>query len=130
MKRIYHHYKLWEDYRAGFYDNCYGVEKQDKKDKAIELFSNPKLTKEFMNRVINEWVYSCEHNLSNESMNKIAYIGQSACCIYASIPATITMESWRDVPKEFQDKANDIAKEVINKWTNRNRNIQLCLNII
>ena len=24
MKRIYHPYWLWEDYKAGFYDNCSG----------------------------------------------------------------------------------------------------------
>jgi hypothetical protein len=130
MKRIYHHYTLWEDFRAGFYDNCSGEEKKDKINKAIELFSNPELTRDYMMMAIDEWSYSCEHNLSNESMNKIAYIGQAACCLYFGIPSTVTMESWSKVEKEHQDKANEIAKEVLNIWIERNKNIQLCLNII
>ena len=27
MKRIYHPYWLWEDYKAGFYNNCSGETK-------------------------------------------------------------------------------------------------------
>jgi hypothetical protein len=130
MTRIYHHYKLWEDYPEGFYNNCSGIDKESKKEKVVELFSNPSLTREFMEKVINEWVYSCEHNLTNESMNKVAYLGQAACCLFGGVPSTTTMEAWRLVPSEFQNKANDIAIEVINIWIDRNKNRQLCLNII
>ena len=40
--------------------------------------SSEDLTRENMMRVISEWKYSCEHNLTNESLNRIAYIGQAA----------------------------------------------------
>ena len=127
MERIYHHYKFWEDHKEGFYNSCSGSEKKEKLDKAVEMFSNAKLTKDNMFRVTDEWTYSCEVNLSNAAMNKIAYIGQAACCIYASIPSTITMEAWSLVDKDSQDRANKIAKEVLNMWLNKN--IQLCLSI-
>ena len=91
MERIYHHYLKWEDHKAGFYDNCSGAEKDIKIQKVLEMFNSESLTKEYMNLVIEKWIYSCEHNLSNESMNKIAYLGQAACCLYANIPSTITM---------------------------------------
>lgn len=116
MKRIYHRYENWECYPAGFFNNSSGENKKQHINKVVELFSNPELTKEYMQRVINEWKNSCEHNLSNEAMNKIAWLGQSACCLFAGIPATITMEAWRLVPLEFRNIADEIAKSIINKY--------------
>jgi len=129
MERIYHPYWLWEDYRCGFYENIGGKDKKILSDKVLEMFRDEKLTREFMLKVVNEWKYSCEHNLTNPSVNKIAYIGQSACCIYAGIPNSITMEMWSKLTKSQQEKANEIAKEVIDMWIENNKNIQLCLNL-
>jgi len=129
LKRIYHPYNLWEDYKAGFYDNVSGKAKQSKIDKVLEMFNSSKLTEKYMNKVIDEWVYSCEHNLTNESMNKIAYIGQAACCLYDSIPSTITMECWRLLSDDVQERSNLLALSVIKKWNDKNKNKQLCLNL-
>lgn len=129
MKRIYHPYWKWEDYKNGFYDNLGGEVKKRKIIKAVEMFNDYKLTKKFMLRVINEWKYSCEHNLTNESLNKVAYIGQGACCIYDKIPNTVTMEAWSLLKPEIQNRADEIAKEVIKIWETRNKEIQLCLNL-
>lgn len=129
IKRIYHPWTKWEDYRYGFYNSCSGSEKKAKINKVLELFNSEKLTTEYMNRVIKEWKYSCEHNLTNDSLNQIAYIGQAACCLYANIPNTITMEAWSLLDLSIQERANSIAKKVIKKWKNNNRLIQLCLNL-
>lgn len=129
MKRIYHPYWLWEDYKAGFYENISGEQKKEMISKVLELFNSESLTKEFMNKVITDWKYSCEHNLTNESLNKIAYIGQGACCIYAGVPNTITMEAWSLLDKEIQNRANNIAEKTIETWTNENKRIQLCLKL-
>ena len=40
-----------------------------------------------MDRVLAEWPHSCEHFLSNESMNRIAWLGQSSMCIDTGVPA-------------------------------------------
>lgn len=125
--RIYHPYNRWEDFKAGFYDNCTGEAKKEKIQKVLEMFNSAKLTRKFMELVIKEWVYSCEHNLSNNSMNKIAYLGQAACCLYGNIPCTVTMECWRLLSKEVRDRSDSIASEVIKQW--ETKNIQLCLNI-
>jgi 3-methyladenine DNA glycosylase AlkC len=129
MKRIFHPYWLWEDYKFGFYDNLTGDKKKYYIEKCLEMFNDKTKTKEFMYRVVNEWKYSCEHNLTNESLNKIAYIGQSACCIYAGIPSTITMESWSLLSEDVKKRSNEIAKEVIEFWKKENKNIQLCLKL-
>jgi hypothetical protein len=120
---------MWEDWRFGFYDNCSGKVKQEKIDKALEMFNSEELTIQYMNKVIEEWKYSCEHNLTNEALNRIAYIGQAACCLYAEVPSTITMEAWNLLSKDVQNRSDNIAKEVINKWLYNNRLVQLCLNM-
>lgn len=116
MERIYHHYEKWEDHKHGFYDNVSGKNKKELINKVIEMFSDSELTKKYMRRVITEWKYSCEQNLSNSSMNKIAYLGQSACCLYANIPSTITMEAWSLVDKDKRNKADEIARNLIKEW--------------
>jgi len=116
MKRIYHPYTLWEDYKAGFYGNCSGDEKKIKSEKVIEMFSSPELTREFMLLVIEKWKYSCEHNLTNESMNKIAYLGQGACCLFGGVPNILTMSVWGSLSQEIRDRSDSIAKSTIKTW--------------
>jgi hypothetical protein len=120
---------MWEDWKHGFYDNCSGKEKEKKIEKVLEMFNSEKLTREHMERVIDEWKYSCEHNLTNEALNKIAYIGQAACCIYANIPSTVTMEAWSLLDESVKNRSDIIAEEILNKWNKKNRLIQLCLNM-
>lgn len=130
MSRIYHPYTYWEDYKCGFYDNSSGEEKKHQIKLVLEMFNSEEFTKEYMNKVIEEWRFSCEHNLSNESMNKIAYIGQAACCIYGGVPSTVTMEAWSLLDEEVKERSNKIANSVLNKWEDKNKNIQLCLSFI
>jgi|TARA_R100000656_G_scaffold38651_1_gene32480 hypothetical protein len=127
-ERIYHHYKLWEDHKCGFYNNCSGDGRKEKIQKAVEMFNSERLTREYMDRVIREWKYSCEHNFTNSSLNKIAYIGQAACCLYGEVPNTVTMEAWNMLDRKVQNRSNMIAEEVLSNWIGQN-GIQICLNI-
>lgn len=116
MDRIYHRYEKWECFKAGFFRNVSGEEKKELAKKVIELFENSEQTELFMKQVLKEWTNSCEHNLTNPSLNRVAWLGQSACCIYAKIPYSITMENWRFVPKENQEIACDIAEKLIKQY--------------
>ena len=129
MNRIYHPYWLWEDYKAGFYENVSGKEKNIFSDKVFEMFNSQSLTLENMFYVVDNWNYSMQHNLSNSSMNKIAYIGQSACCNYAGNPYTVTMEVWSKLDKKIQLRANKDALKALERWNNNNKIIQLCLSL-
>lgn len=128
-KQIYHPWHKWEDHKNGFYFNMSGVERENRIHDVVNMFMHDEKTREFMLRVINEWKFSCEHNLTNPAINKVAYIGQSAACLYCGAPNTVTMEAWSLVPKEHQEKANEIAKECIEIWKANNKKIQLCLNL-
>jgi len=130
MGRKYHSWELWEDYKAGFYDNVSGERKNTMIKKVVEMFSSKVLTELYMTRVIEEWFYSCEQNLTNPSMNRVAYLGQAACCLYAGCTSSITMEAWHLVSKENRDIADNIAMNVINKWElNNKKTKQLCLKL-
>jgi len=118
MTRIYHPWHLWEDHQHGFYDNMSGSEKEQKLRSVIEMFSQPDKTKEYMQKVVDEWRYSCEHNLSNPSLNRIAYLGQAACCLYAGVPSTVTMEAWSLLTKPQQNEADSIADVILQSWIN------------
>ena len=129
MERVYHPYWLWEDYKAGFYNNISGKEKKIKIEKVLEMFNDKEKTMFFMNKVIKCWTFSCEHNFTNPSLNRIAYLGQAACCMYSEIPNTITMEAWSLLSKDVKDYANEIARQTIEKWEINYKKRQLCLKL-
>jgi hypothetical protein len=116
MKRIYHNYLLWEDYKAGFYDIPSLIDNKEKSDLVKDMFSSEDLTLKFMTLTINEWFYSCEHNLTNMNMNRVAYIGQAACCLFGGVPNLLTMKVWNTLDREIRDRSDNIAESVIKIW--------------
>jgi len=131
MDRIYHRYEYWECFKNGFFKNISGEEKKRLAKKAIELFNDPKKTELFMLKVISDWVYSCEHNLTNLGLNRVAWLGQSACCVYAKIPYSITMENWRFVDDDKKIIACEIAERIIKEYEIKlTKNKQICLKLI
>ena len=129
LKQVYHHWNLWEDHKHGFYNNCSGEEKKKKKKLVEEMFNSKEETERCMIHVVENWRFSMEHNLTNPSINKIAYIGQCACCYYAGIPNTITMEVWGTLPQEVRERSDMIAKKAIEHWKKTNKYIQTCLSL-
>lgn len=76
----------------------------------INLFSNA------MIRVINEWKYSCEHNLTCVSSNRIAWIGQAAVCIATGAPESCTRAGWYQLEEKTRIQANKAAQIAIDLW--------------
>ena len=118
--RIFHPYWLWEDHKHGFYENASENDRQERTPEVVAFFSNPNLVREYMERIIHEWKYSCEHNLTHKALNKIAYLGQCSTCLFCGVPANLTKRAWWDVPDEFRDIADKIAGETISKWNKEN----------
>ena len=115
MKRIYHHYELWEDYKCGFYS----MSKFDNLEMVVEMFCSEEKTDLYMNYVIDNWKYSCEHNLTNKHLNHIAYIGQAASCVYTGCPSLYTMKAWKMIDVDVKKRADNQAKKTILKWKKR-----------
>jgi hypothetical protein len=122
MDRIYHRYENWECYKNGFFDNISGIEKTNLEKKVVEMFESSELTELNMRQVVLKWINSCEHNLSNISLNRVAWLGQAACCLYSKIPYKITMNHWRFLSKERQKISCDIAEKIIIEYENNLKN--------
>ncbi len=65
--------------------------------------------------VLAAWPNSCEHYLSNESMNRIAWLGQASMCIARKVPAFFRGGFNRLTPEE-QNAANLCALDALNAW--------------
>lgn len=120
MERIFHPWDKWEDYNFNFYATAGNAIVEKHREKIFEVLCDAEICKTQMTRVINEWKYSCEHNLSNISLNRVAYLGQAACANYGNIPAKATQALWREIPEEKRNIADGIAKEVFEIWRSRN----------
>lgn len=116
MKRIYHTWEQWECYPAGFYENksATGTAEQNEQKYAEFLRDDVKF-RAALDRVLREWVRSCEHYLSNENMNRIAWLGQAAACIAERLPS-VYRGGFSRLTEEEQGLANATALEYLNLW--------------
>lgn len=119
MTRIFHPWDKWEDYRHNFY----GGVCEYKQDKSLEIYAALlKNLNEFetaLKIITNEWKYSCEHNLSNENMNRIAYLGQAANALVYKVPHNVSMGAYNLLSLTEQEKANQLAEKYLNLWLER-----------
>lgn len=116
MNRIYHTWEKWECYRAGFYENQSALlEKHECETEYAKLLKDHKAFRKALREVLSEWPNSCEHYLSNESMNRIAWLGQAALCIAKQIPSTMR-GGFHWLTNEEKAAADAIALEYLNKW--------------
>lgn len=117
IERVYHPYWLWEE----VYTNMWGrvQDRQKYLADAIEFTGDHRKYGSYMIRVIDEWAYSCEHNLSNITQNRKAWLGHAACALAFDCPEDIVREAWGHLTKEQQDLANNEAENAITIWEER-----------
>lgn len=121
LKRIYHHYTEWEDYQSGFYADYNSFELQKSIERVTYVFSCENVTRKYMTQVTEKWIKSCEHNLTNYNMNRIAWLGQAACCLHSNIPSKATMNVWKMLDRYTQDRSDKIAIEIIEIWEQKQK---------
>lgn len=117
VKRIYHTWDKWECFRVGFFDNRppKGISENDCKDMYASLLKDIDEFKRIMIFIISEWKYSCEHNLTNDRMNRVAWMGQAALAYKYMIPARFR-GGYYLLTDEQQKAADEAALEIINLW--------------
>lgn len=125
--RIYHTYDKWECHEAGFYlPTKKGITKSEGEEIYRDFLRNSPRFEEAANYVIDEWVNSCEHYLSNRAMNRIAWMGQAAACLETGLPSSYC-GGFNLLTPEEQEEANQVALDVINKWMTRNGREELTM---
>lgn len=120
MERIYHTWDKWESFYSGFFNvnPPKGLTKKDCERLYFELLSDPEEFGRVLGRVIEEWPYSCEHNLTNKTLNRIAWMGQAALSYKYQIPAMFR-GGYNLLSKEQQKTADEVALKYINIWMER-----------
>lgn len=116
MKRIWHPYTDWEDYKAGFFDTQMDGDKEPAVKECEDLLSADPGLGAWMEKVLQEWPVSCEANLSYTGMNRRAWLGQAACCLAFGHPSFITKRAWHRLDETTQTAANAQADRVISQW--------------
>lgn len=121
MKQVFHHYTKWECCKNGFYDDTCKYSKKEAMQMYCDFLSNPKLFEKYLNKVINEWKYSCEQFLTNKSINKIAWLGQASMCMAKGMPAKFRSGFYL-MSKVEQKIANNLAYRYYLKWKRKYSN--------
>lgn len=66
--------------------------------------------------VFSQWPNSSIHNLSNRSLNRMAWIGHAACFLNCGSVEYTTRLGWRTLDEDEQKEANNIAAIAIKEW--------------
>jgi ParB-like chromosome segregation protein Spo0J len=120
-ERIFHTYDKWECHKAGFYaSKKEGMTSEECKQSYADFLGNDLLFRQYLLIVITEWKNSCEHYLSNKSMNRIAWLGQAAMCAYNGVPS-VFCSGFNLLSEEQQNLANQTALEFLNMWLVANK---------
>jgi ParB-like chromosome segregation protein Spo0J len=118
--RIFHTYKKWECYKAGFYATTKaGMTRKQCEEAYRDFIADSKRFSDALEHVITEWKYSCEHYLTNVAMNRIAWLGQAAVCYAIGVPAAFR-GGFNLLSEQEQVEANEIACVYLNKWLKAN----------
>ena len=113
MTRLYHHYRTWECHAM-----YRGDERRDR-EHALQCYADfLRDTSRFqraLQRVVTEWPIACEQFLTNEAVNRIAWLGQASMCIETGIPRKYRAGFMLLTPEE-QRSANRTAHNALQGW--------------
>lgn len=119
--RVFHTFEKWECYAAGFYetkppqgltaDNCRALYRS--------LLMDISEFEKVLACVITEWRHSCEHYLTNQAMNRIAWLGQASLCYKHGIPSSYR-GGYGLLTEDQQLAADEAALRALNKWMELN----------
>jgi hypothetical protein len=116
VNRIFHPYQDWELINYNFYGNEHlKWSKLQCEYKYKEILGDIDLFKETMQNLSNDCPKSCEHNLTNRSMNRIAFLGQASVAYKYKIPC-IYSSGFQLLTDEEKIAANNAAFEFLNNW--------------
>lgn len=112
--KVYHPVHLWEEISHNMWGEV--EDKGGALGKAIEFTGDHILYGKHMMRVIKEWPYSCENALTDNSINKKAWIGHAACALAMLCPEDIVRKAWGYLTDEQRLLANGQAIAAIGHW--------------
>lgn len=114
--RVYHTWDKWECFKAGFYDERPKNMTQDEGEERYRAFlADPERFEAALNEVTQKWTFSCEHYLTNDRMNRIAWLGQASVAQALGIPSCCR-GGYHRLTEEQKTAADDLALKYLNLW--------------
>jgi hypothetical protein len=109
---------MWEESYTNMWKKCPG-DREEMLQAAIAFTGDAERYGAAMMMVVDEWKYSCEHNLTDLSQNRRAWIGHAACALEMGFCEDIVRKAWGFLTDEQRDAANQKASIAIEKWEAR-----------
>ncbi len=114
--RLLHTWDKWECYRHGFYAERPTDMTQDEGEEAYrEFLSDLSRFGAALEVVTSEWKHSCEHYLTNDRMNRIAWLGQASVAQALRIPSACR-GGYNRLTDAQKRAADALALEYLNRW--------------
>lgn len=115
--RIFHTWENWECYRAGFYEERPPNNMtQDDGEREYEKFLRDlPLFEVALKAVTSEWRNSCEHYLTNDRMNRVAWLGQASVAQALGLPSCCR-GGYHRLTNEEKYSADQLALRYLNTW--------------
>lgn len=114
--RIFHTWEKWECYRAGFYaERPKDMTQEEGEERYREFLADPARFEAALVGVTTEWKYSCEHYLTNDRMNRIAWLGQASVAYAMGIPS-MCRGGYHRLTDEQKATADALALKYLNAW--------------
>ena len=113
--RAFAHHGYWECFREGFYTKTCDHSREIILLSQL-LLQSPERFAERCAETIRTWPISAAVHLSNGSINRRAWLGQSACYVAHGACPECTKAAWRSMTEDQQNEANRIATEAMEKW--------------
>jgi len=129
MERIYHTWEKWECYPAGFYNPKpprKDMTTEDCKAAYADFLRDSDRFAHAATQVLLEWPNSCEHYLTNERMNRIAWVGQAAMCWETGVSKFFCGGYFLLTPDE-QKEADEVALGALSVWMVENGHAPLTM---
>jgi hypothetical protein len=119
--RILHTWDKWECYRAGFYaERCPdGMTQEDGEERYREFLADAERFGSALQAVTGEWKHSCEHYLTNDRMNRVAWLGQASVAQALGIPS-MCRGGYHKLTDSQKYAADQLALRYLNEWLEKN----------
>lgn len=115
MKQVWHPWTEWECYASGMYDGATLLSPDEAKLAYAEFLSDTPRFEAALERVLKEWPKSCEHFLTNERINRVAWLGQAAMAIECGVSRK-HRAGFMLLDEEQRSKANATAQRALERW--------------
>ncbi len=114
IKQVFVPYWDWEDYVAGMWRKAENEPLM--LSQAIDFTGDHIVYGEAMLKVAFEWPKTMLNSLTNQSINRRAFLGHCAVCLTIGCPEYITRQAWKHLTDEQRYKADLIAEKTIKHW--------------